>query len=178
MHDSDSGDHVARLVQSTTLAVNTATQDADHRPVLQGSNGASFKATRVLASLNWLGIKPSPRVCDDHAFVEPLSALQVSAGVPGNGLYWPGCRTPMDEQLSRLIQRAAAQQHRLRDAGAAPRGPGPAVAGSPASDLSAAPGALGTIDEELDNRDSSHPNPEKERKVTSAVALSIQTKYT
>jgi hypothetical protein len=29
-----------------------------HRPILHGDNGASFKATTVLAMLHWLGIKP------------------------------------------------------------------------------------------------------------------------
>ncbi len=45
------------------------------RPVLHGDNGASLKATTVLAMLHWLGIKPSysrPRVSDDNAFVEAL----------------------------------------------------------------------------------------------------------
>ena len=38
-------------------------------------NGATLKATTVLAMLHWLGIKPSysrPRVSDDNAFVESL----------------------------------------------------------------------------------------------------------
>ena len=29
------------------------------RPVLHGDNGATLKATTVLAMLHWLGIKPS-----------------------------------------------------------------------------------------------------------------------
>jgi hypothetical protein len=43
--------------------------------VLHGDNGATLKATTVLAMLNWLGVKPSysrPRVSDDNAFVESL----------------------------------------------------------------------------------------------------------
>ncbi|MFC7520688.1 integrase core domain-containing protein [Xanthomonas populi] len=43
--------------------------------MLHGDNGASFKATSVLAMLHWLGIKPSysrPRVSDDNAFVNSL----------------------------------------------------------------------------------------------------------
>src|ERR1044072_1248660 len=45
------------------------------KPVLHGDNGATMKATTVLAMLHWLGIKPSysrPRVSDDNAFVEAL----------------------------------------------------------------------------------------------------------
>ena len=44
-------------------------------PVLHGDNGATLKATTVLAMLHWLGIKPSysrPRVSDDNAFAEAL----------------------------------------------------------------------------------------------------------
>ena len=46
-----------------------------HRPVLHGDNGASVKATTVLAMLAWLGITPSharPRVSDDNAYAEAL----------------------------------------------------------------------------------------------------------
>jgi putative transposase len=45
------------------------------KPVLHGDNGATLKATTVLAMLNWLGVKPSysrPRVSDDNAFSESL----------------------------------------------------------------------------------------------------------
>ena len=45
------------------------------KPVLHGDNGATLKATTVLAMLHWLGVKPSysrPRVSDDNAFVESL----------------------------------------------------------------------------------------------------------
>jgi putative transposase len=45
------------------------------RPVLHGDNGATLKATTVLAMLYWLGIKPSysrPRVSNDNAFAEAL----------------------------------------------------------------------------------------------------------
>ena len=43
--------------------------------MLHGDNGATLKATTVLAMLHWLGVKPSysrPRVSDDNAFVESL----------------------------------------------------------------------------------------------------------
>lgn len=44
-------------------------------PVLHGDNGATLKATAVLAMLHWLGIKPSysrPRVSNDNAYAETL----------------------------------------------------------------------------------------------------------
>ena len=50
-------------------------RDRNERPVLHGDNGATLKATTVLAMLWWLGVKPSysrPRVSDDNAFVESL----------------------------------------------------------------------------------------------------------
>ena len=43
--------------------------------MLHGDNGATLKATTVLAMLNWLGVKPSysrPRVSDDNAYAESL----------------------------------------------------------------------------------------------------------
>jgi hypothetical protein len=43
--------------------------------VLHGDNGATLKATTVLAMLHWLNIKPSysrPRVSDDNAYAEAL----------------------------------------------------------------------------------------------------------
>jgi hypothetical protein len=45
------------------------------KPVLHGDNGATLKATTVLAMLHWLGIKPSysrPRVSDDNPYAEAL----------------------------------------------------------------------------------------------------------
>jgi len=45
------------------------------RPFLHGDNGATLKATTVLAMLHWLKVKPlysRPRVSDDNAFAESL----------------------------------------------------------------------------------------------------------
>jgi transposase InsO family protein len=73
VHDSDDSDHAARLARRTALAEGIAA--LDRKPVLHGDNGATLKATTVLAMLYWLGIKPSysrPRVSDDNAFVEAL----------------------------------------------------------------------------------------------------------
>jgi transposase InsO family protein len=75
VHAEDDGDHAARLVARTALAEGVAMIERDKRPVLHGDNGATIKATTVIAMLHWLGIKPSysrPRVSDDNAFVESL----------------------------------------------------------------------------------------------------------
>lgn len=89
VHDSDSADHATRLVQRTALTEGIASQAADQRPVLHGDNGASFKATTVLAMLHWLGIKPSysrPRVSDDNALVESLfRTAKYRPEYPGKG---------------------------------------------------------------------------------------------
>jgi transposase InsO family protein len=56
-----------------TLAENLHT--LDYKPVLHGDNGATLKATTVLAMMHWLGLRASysrPRVSDDNAFVEAL----------------------------------------------------------------------------------------------------------
>ena len=73
VHDSDVAEHAAHLVRRTALAEGIA-RLAD-KPVLHGDNGATLKATTVLAMLHWLGIKPSysrPRVSDDNAYAEAL----------------------------------------------------------------------------------------------------------
>ena len=75
VHGSDGAEHATQLLRRTALAENIALHDPAQRLVLHGDNGASFKATTVLAMLHWLGIKPSysrPRVSDDNAFVESL----------------------------------------------------------------------------------------------------------
>ncbi len=73
VHDNDHADHAAHLVRRTALAEGIAAMDS--KPVLHGDNGATLKATTVLAMLNWLGVKPSysrPRVSDDNAYAESL----------------------------------------------------------------------------------------------------------
>jgi transposase InsO family protein len=75
VHDSDDADHAARLVSRAALAEGIHALPRAERPVLHGDNGATLKATTVLAMLWWLGVKPSysrPRVSDDNAFVESL----------------------------------------------------------------------------------------------------------
>lgn len=73
VHDSDDADHAARLIKRTALAEGIHAML--NKPVLHGDNGSTLKATTVLATLYWLGIKPSysrPRVSDDNAYVEAL----------------------------------------------------------------------------------------------------------
>lgn len=73
VHESDDSDHAVHLVRRTALAEGIAALST--KPVLHGDNGATLKATTVLAMLHWLGIKPSysrPRVSDDNAFAESL----------------------------------------------------------------------------------------------------------
>jgi transposase InsO family protein len=73
VHETDSADHAVDLLRRTALSEGIHT--LERKPVLHGDNGATMKATTVLAMLHWLGIKPSysrPRVSDDNAFVEAL----------------------------------------------------------------------------------------------------------
>jgi transposase InsO family protein len=73
VHETDSAEHAAHLAKRTALAEGVHTMPT--RPVLHGDNGATLKATTVLAMLHWLGIAPShsrPRVSDDNAFAEAL----------------------------------------------------------------------------------------------------------
>jgi transposase InsO family protein len=73
VHESDSADHAVELLRRTALAEGI--HALLHKPVLHGDNGATLKATTVLAMLNWLGIAASysrPRVSNDNAFVEAL----------------------------------------------------------------------------------------------------------
>jgi transposase InsO family protein len=73
VHDSDSADHAVDLVRRTAL--NEGLHALAAKPVLHGDNGATLKATSVLAMLNWLGIAPShsrPRVSNDNPYAESL----------------------------------------------------------------------------------------------------------
>ncbi len=73
VHATDSAHHAAHLARRTALAEGLHGMAV--KPVLHGDNGATLKATTVLAMLQWLGIKPShsrPRVSDDNAYAEAL----------------------------------------------------------------------------------------------------------
>lgn len=87
MHEVESGEHAAHLVKRTALAEGV--HAAGHKRVLHGDNGASLKATTVLAMLHWLGIAPSysrPRVSDDNACVEsPFRTAKYRPDYPVGG---------------------------------------------------------------------------------------------
>lgn len=73
VHANDHANHAAHLVRRAALAEGIAAHS--DKPVLHGDNGATLKATTVLAMLQWLGVQPSysrPRVSDDNAFAEAL----------------------------------------------------------------------------------------------------------
>jgi len=73
VHETDNSDHAVELLRRTALAEGFHTLPT--KPVLHGDNGATLKATTVLAMMNWLGLKASysrPRVSDDNAYVESL----------------------------------------------------------------------------------------------------------
>ncbi len=58
VHDNDSAEHAAHLARRTALAEGAHARPT--RPVLHGDNGATVKATTVLAMLHWLGITAVP----------------------------------------------------------------------------------------------------------------------
>ncbi len=73
LHAEDRAEHAAHVLKRTALAEGIHAMLS--KPVLHGDNGATLKATTVLAMLNWLGVKPSysrPRVSDDNAYAESL----------------------------------------------------------------------------------------------------------
>lgn len=73
VHSSDESDHAVSLLRRTALAEGLHAKDS--KPVLHGDNGATLKATTVLAMLHWLGVKASysrPRVSNDNAYAEAL----------------------------------------------------------------------------------------------------------
>jgi transposase InsO family protein len=73
VHAEDDADHASHLVRRTAMAEGIAMRG--EKPVLHGDNGATLKATTVLAMPHWLGIKASysrPRVSDDNAYAAAL----------------------------------------------------------------------------------------------------------
>lgn len=89
VHAEDDSQHATRLVQRTALAEGIGHAAEGEKTVLHGDNGATLKATSVLAMLKWLGIEPSysrPRVSDDNAFVESLfRTAKYRPGFPHKG---------------------------------------------------------------------------------------------
>jgi putative transposase len=73
VHDTDDSEHAVALLRRTALAEGL--HSMAQKPVLHGDNGATLKATSVLAMMYWLGLKASysrPRVSNDNAFSESL----------------------------------------------------------------------------------------------------------
>ena len=95
VHERDSSDHAVDLLRRTALA------DGIHalarKPVLHGDNGATVKATTVLAMLQWLGIKPSysrpPSQRRQCIYRSVFQNQQISAAVPEEGLCRSRCRS-------------------------------------------------------------------------------------
>jgi putative transposase len=73
VHETDDSEHAVDLLRRTALAEGL--HSMAQKPVLHGDNGATLKATSVLAMMYWLGLKASysrPRVSNDNAFSESL----------------------------------------------------------------------------------------------------------
>jgi transposase InsO family protein len=87
VHETDSSDHAVDLLRRTALAEGV--HGLLNKPVLHSDNGATVKATTVLAMINWLGLKAShsrPRVSDDNSFVEALfRTAKYRPQYPANG---------------------------------------------------------------------------------------------
>ena len=93
-------------MRRTALAEGIATRTT--KPVLHGDNGATLKATTVLAMLNWLGVKPSysrPRVSDDNAFAEALfRTAKYRPEFPAKGFARPRRGPRLGRRLRALVQ--------------------------------------------------------------------------
>jgi putative transposase len=94
------------------------------RPVLHGDNGATLKATTVLAMLHWLGIEPSysrPRVSDDNAFAEALfRTAKYRPEFPLKGFAELDAARQWAVRFVKWYKpRASPQRHPLRHRGAA-----------------------------------------------------------
>ena len=107
VHATDNAEHAAQLARRTALAEGVHSMLV--KPVLHGDNGATLKATTVLAMLHWLGIQPSysrPRVSDDNAFAEALfRTAKYRPEFPANGF------ADLDaarEWAVRFVQRCAS----------------------------------------------------------------------
>ncbi len=161
VHETDAAEHAAHLVRRTALAEGIAAL-AD-KPVLHGDNGATLKATTVLAMLHWLGIKPSysrPRVSDDNAYAEALSAR------PSTGLSFrqagfadlEAARSWASGFVAPVQRRAPPQRHPLREPGPAPCGRGPRDSGGPSRTRMPTPERV-TLRAGRATRGTGHPSP-------------------
>jgi putative transposase len=85
VHDQESGDNAAALLQRSVLS-----EQCLHQPlVLHSDNGAPMKSVTLLSKMYDLGITPSrgrPRVSNDNAFSESLfKTLKYCPQWPQNG---------------------------------------------------------------------------------------------
>jgi putative transposase len=132
VHATDSADHAANL------AKRTAPEEGVHatplKPVLDGDNGVTLKATTVLAMVNWLGIKPSYsrlHVSDDNPYAEGLfrtAKCQAEFLVKGiadldGAPEWAARFLHWYNEEHLVQRRASSQRDRLRDYGATSRWP-------------------------------------------------------
>ncbi len=90
--------------------------------MLHGDNGATLKATTVLAMLYWLGVKPSysrPRVSDDNAYAESLfRTAKYRPEFPAKGFAdLDAARAWAAEFVRWYNDRPSAQRHPLRQPG-------------------------------------------------------------
>ncbi|MGA1564415.1 MAG: IS3 family transposase [Pontimonas sp.] len=87
VHATDDSAHAVDVVRRAALGENLASGFT--RPVLHSDNGATLKATTVVAMLRWLGIDTSysrPRVSNDNAYVESFfRTAKYAPGFPARG---------------------------------------------------------------------------------------------
>ena len=109
VHANDSADHAAHLAKRTALVEGVHSMAI--KPVLHGDNGASLKATTVLAMLYWLGIKPSyfapGRQQRQRLLRSAVPHRKVLPAVPRQRVCRSRCCPPMGRVLRPLVQRRA-----------------------------------------------------------------------
>ncbi|MGF6792595.1 transposase InsO family protein [Paraburkholderia sp. 35.1] len=110
VHDSDAAEHAAHLVRRTALSEGIAVLET--RPVLHGDNGATLKATTVLAMLHWLGVKPSysrpPGQRRQRLRRGAVPNREVPAGVSGHRLRGPERCSQLGCRLRAVVQLRAS----------------------------------------------------------------------
>jgi putative transposase len=163
VHDTDSAEHAAHLARRTALAEGVHAKPV--RPVLHGDNGATLKATTVLAMLHWLGIEPSyarPRVSDDNAFAEALfRTAKYRPEFPLKGFADLDAARQWAGRFVHWYNHTPPQRHPLCHPGAAPCRPGPQCSECPPRDLPSRAGTqsatLEWVDPQLDTGRRRHP---------------------
>jgi putative transposase len=121
VHANDHADHAAHLVRRTALAEGIHAMTA--KPVLRGDNGATLKATTVLAMLHWLGhqavVLAATSVRRQCLRRVAVPHRQVPPRVSGEWLPRSRRGARMGHALRALVQhRASPQRNPLREPGA------------------------------------------------------------